>query len=457
MPSLGELFISLGFDVDDTKLKSFKSGLEDTKEAMAKVAEVAFAGIGALSLFVQQSADKAVGLNNMAIMFGANADAAQEFGNALHVLNTRISASQGMGIFGKFSEVVKGLVPLGAQQGNAISILGGYQGENSFLGTSAQAVIAHLAENYANAKARFGSAYSSKLSQAGLDPGVELLIKRLSENPEFLKSFQEDNMTAEQIAALKGFSQSSARLEIALTKFDNDVSALAAGPLGKILDELTKVIHIWDKLLTQSPDRMEKPIHVRRMSDGEKANAKSSIWESIKHPSHWFDGFSIKHIDNSSPSSISGSWDKLAPNDRAAAMYWISHVEDAKLDPKAFNPAGGGNGAKGIGQWRADRQTFFQKLTGHDLLKGTLQEQQDFLAYELMTTHKNALTKMDQESTLQGKTNAFGRYFEQGDHGPITINVHSNATDNREVAHLVVHHLQAERNAANAQTNTGGW
>ena len=59
---------------------------------------------------------------------------------------------------------------------------------------------------------------------------------------------------------------------------------------------------------------------------------------------------------------------------------------ESGFNPSAFNPAGGGQGAAGIGQWRGSRQTDFERLFGHSLRQSSFEEQLAFVQYEL--THK---------------------------------------------------------------------
>lgn len=47
----------------------------------------------------------------------------------------------------------------------------------------------------------------------------------------------------------------------------------------------------------------------------------------------------------------------LAPQGSQALMSHMMNVESRDLGPNAFNPAGGGRGAMGIGQWRGPRQS----------------------------------------------------------------------------------------------------
>lgn len=63
---------------------------------------------------------------------------------------------------------------------------------------------------------------------------------------------------------------------------------------------------------------------------------------------------------------------------------------ESGFNPQAFNPAGGGQGAQGVGQWRGDRIARFRQMFGHDPRQGTLLEQLQFMHWEL--THTEAGT-----------------------------------------------------------------
>lgn len=63
---------------------------------------------------------------------------------------------------------------------------------------------------------------------------------------------------------------------------------------------------------------------------------------------------------------------------------------ESRLDPKAFNPAGGGRGARGIGQWRGKRLDDFNRVMGKDVLDATADEQYRFMLWEWKNTEKKA-------------------------------------------------------------------
>jgi hypothetical protein len=63
---------------------------------------------------------------------------------------------------------------------------------------------------------------------------------------------------------------------------------------------------------------------------------------------------------------------------------------ESEFKAGAFNPAGGGQGAMGIAQWRGPRIEQFRKLFGHDPRHGTFEEQLLFMQWELTHTEKAA-------------------------------------------------------------------
>lgn len=83
------------------------------------------------------------------------------------------------------------------------------------------------------------------------------------------------------------------------------------------------------------------------------------------------------------------------------------------LNPKAFNPAGGGKGAAGIAQWRGQRQTNFETFAGKPLSQATLQEQLAFVDHELKTTERAAGNKIKATKSAADAAAATNAYYER--------------------------------------------
>ena len=83
-----------------------------------------------------------------------------------------------------------------------------------------------------------------------------------------------------------------------------------------------------------------------------------------------------------------------------------------------FNPrATGDHGqAFGIAQWHPDRQANFAKLFGHDIRESTLDEQAQFLLWELNNTHKKAGNALSGANSAQSGA-VFSEFFESPANG----------------------------------------
>jgi hypothetical protein len=100
--------------------------------------------------------------------------------------------------------------------------------------------------------------------------------------------------------------------------------------------------------------------------------------------------------------------------DEQAAGIVGNLIQESNLNPKAFNPTGGGKGAYGIAQWRGSRQDELLKFSGKNKLdETTLQDQLEFIIHELGTTEKKAGTDLKAQSTVEDATRSFASLYER--------------------------------------------
>ena len=101
-------------------------------------------------------------------------------------------------------------------------------------------------------------------------------------------------------------------------------------------------------------------------------------------------------------------WDE----DQTAGILAYIQAESG-FRTNAFNPAGGGQGAVGIGQWRGPRIERFKKIFGHDPRDAPLDEQITFFEWELEHTEKGAANALrqthDPGAAADTVTKLFGR------------------------------------------------
>lgn len=497
MPSLGELFISLGFDVDEAKLKNFQTSLKDTHDIMNRLGKTAAETVGVLgtafgglTLFVQNSADTSTKLGNMALMFAANAQQAQTFANALHHVNSLVSTTQGLEIFGKFSQVVTGQVPLGSGQGAAISLLGGYQGQDSFLGTSADEVISKFAKNYDVMKKQWGSAYGVWLDRAGVGAAAEPVIAQRAHDLAAYNAESQYNMTDKQIEDLRKYGQSTAEFHNAIDKFENTISASLAPDLIKFFDGATKLAIALDHFNTEHPAIAEA-----EGVGGAIAGTAGAL------------GLVKKLFGaGSAVGAVAGGLSELGIIGLLASAPWVgswagaqiaeyikAHRESSVGTSSNIDTRGGRNNNLGnikygtfaqnhgaIGQDAGGFAIFPDQETGTNAIGALLSSVYAGKGIDTIAGIISNYTKGDSPATQLAYMNMLssstGRginehlnlsdpaVIQQLVNGIIkqengiknfTINVHSNATDNQQVAQLVVKHVQTMVNTANAQTNLG--
>ena len=95
----------------------------------------------------------------------------------------------------------------------------------------------------------------------------------------------------------------------------------------------------------------------------------------------------------------------------------LQQESTANLNPNAYNSAGGGRGAHGIAQWRGSRLDNFAKRFNRPLRGSSLQQQLEFIQWEMNNTHKDALTAVKRSKTASQAAVAFESKFEKAGEG----------------------------------------
>lgn len=99
----------------------------------------------------------------------------------------------------------------------------------------------------------------------------------------------------------------------------------------------------------------------------------------------------------------------LSREQAAGATLWMDKVESG-LDPGAFNPRGGGQGALGIGQWRGPRQQALKEKYGES---PSFTQQLQFATDELKGPEKKALEQLRGAKTVDEAYQIWGKEFER--------------------------------------------
>ena len=495
MASLGELFISLGFDVDDAKLKKFKSDLRDTHEEMVKLGTVAGGTLAALSVLVNKSADGAVRLNNMAASWGANAQAAQTFANALHQVNSQISISAGQDKYRAFSEMINAKVPVGSGAYAALSLLGvknPYGTPEQALGDIRGFVSTHMG-SFGTTPEKQRARVSDLLGQIGLSDSIGAIL----EPDEKYNGASQYNIKQGVLDNLSKFAAATAEFDEALNKFSTDMSGEIGEKLVKVVEFLTKALNFADKFNTDHPGAATAEgiaegaagtlggwaILKKLFGGGAGAAgaasgagmgamrtlgvfgagigiAEGAWWltgkevEGAKAVAAWIKGggtpgASTRGINNNNPGNI-----KYGPFARFHGATGADNRGFAIFPSYEMGAASIGALLKSYGHRGIDS---IHDIVGH-YTSGDPKNVQD--SYEKMLRGMTGASSTDHLNlsdpvTLTKLVNGIIRQENGGKAAGVTINLHSNSKDNKELAHMIEERLQRHINGAYSQTNVG--
>lgn len=121
---------------------------------------------------------------------------------------------------------------------------------------------------------------------------------------------------------------------------------------------------------------------------------------------------------------------------REQAAGIVGNLEaESSLNPRAFNPDGGGQGAKGIAQWRGSRLKDFEAFAGKGIDQSTREEQMAFVHHELTAGKETAAGRaLKAATTADGAADVIVRKYER----PGNLDVESSARGNRALRLLGV-------------------
>lgn len=89
------------------------------------------------------------------------------------------------------------------------------------------------------------------------------------------------------------------------------------------------------------------------------------------------------------------------PEQASGIVGNLQQESGANLDPKIVGTERDGSKAYGIAQWRLDRVTKFKELYGKDLTSASLQEQLEYVQWELTNRYANAGAMLKRAKTAQ--------------------------------------------------------
>lgn len=393
--SIGDLFVSLGFKVDDTPLKSFDESLKSVFGTALKVAGVG-GGIAGFALALNQVADNASKIQNLNTQLGVTKQFAEGFAAAFHEANPLESFSAGLDIAGNMAKYAAAM-----QQGLAGQELGYFGG--NFADNTPEKIFDRLRSGYetaltmANGNRALVSQWVSTITGSA---GVLNMVLESSE--ELNKSWSKGIFSDEKQMDLHNYNKALSDIS---NSFDQLKASWLSVPAKQIADFL------------KSPEIQNHPetaagaaggaaligtgvasllgfgaITQAGLFAGGGYMAGSALGTYLKENGWALD---LAHATmpglpgNNKPFGLYKRGDYTDAGSQLGGYGWdkdhVNAIMKRLMVESGLNPAAvGDNGAAyGIAQWHPDRQADFAKIMGKDIHGSSVQEQLDFLNYEL--------------------------------------------------------------------------
>lgn len=233
--SIGELFVSLGFDVDDNKLKSFNSLLKEGLGDMLKLSAAATGAVVALNIFLDTASQRAVALRNFTNQTGYSAESLQKWQSVVHQTNPAIGIEQAAQSYKAASDYL-----LAARQGRGageLAMLGVNYSANMTPDEMNEAIRARLPQ----ATATYGKPWVSDLLKKiygteGVMPALQL------SKDQFDTLGQEGVVSQENLDKLAEFAKRMAEIDVQWNKFKMDLAAQWAPVVIAAIDDIEKAL-----------------------------------------------------------------------------------------------------------------------------------------------------------------------------------------------------------------------
>ena len=105
--SIGELFVSLGFDFDDTKLKSFNEGITNARNELLKVTAAATGAVAAIYEFISTPINRASQYAEFTKQLGYSSEEMQKWARVASTVNSTLSFDEALAKYKAFSKYVQ--------------------------------------------------------------------------------------------------------------------------------------------------------------------------------------------------------------------------------------------------------------------------------------------------------------------------------------------------------------
>ena len=236
---VGDLFIALGFQVDDKKLKDFNDNIKTGTLALGSMSATAAAAVYAVNRFTASSVDSSVKLSNLTAQTGVAAEEVQRFYNVAGRLNTDITLDDTINAFTQLADVIAQ-----AKLGQGPTGEAGMLGLDNIGGMTPLEVIKQLRENFKNNVAAWGQGdervIQNLMKQIGLGPEFIQTIKATDE--EFNRLYNNPILNGDAQAKLVELAKATKEMNFQWELFKGNMSAKFSPTIINFMENLNAVL-----------------------------------------------------------------------------------------------------------------------------------------------------------------------------------------------------------------------
>jgi hypothetical protein len=411
--SIGDLFVKLGFDVDDTKLKSFDDSIKSVFNTVLQLAGVTASAAGFTAL-AKGASDTALTIENLTSKFNVSTNAVQAWASALHAANPLVSRDQGINSIGQFASYLNNAATT-TQGASALNQLGVRFSAGDI--QHPEKLIAQLFETVPKMLAE----HPEKTGR------VSDLLDQLFGNVNSINVFRAGKGAYEN-AAQSGFVSEEdlnrqVRARENLAELGNTWDAFVGHVTASLAGAVIELKHDIENPL---PEDKKYPVlsGIGRWVDwlgskdiyglgsdssvfGATRQVGGAIAESVKNGDRATEARRYFESQGWSPAQAAGMVDRL--------------MKESNVNPDAVNPT---SGARGIAQWLGSRVKDFKEHAGADLAGSSFEQQLDFVNYELTKGHEQKAGKLLKETQDRHAAELTMRNaYERPDPPAVTLNV----------------------------------
>lgn len=454
--SIGDLFVKLGFDVDDQKLRGFEQDVKSVFNTLLGLAGITASAAGLYELG-KGAAETQVQWRNFNAELGGSLKTLQEFSALYKTVNPFSSLQQGQTVAGNLINYANRMIwgeggrEYGYFGGNASDFINPATGQFD-PNFAIPNILRRLRQGEPQALAIAGG-NRAKVTEweaaiAGSPDIVNVLHATSAQRSEAEKLL---TLEQEQEDATVKATEALSQLQLRWDNFVNHaIATLAPKALG-FMDTVSQ------KGLWAGVGWIGEHSYLPGLVDWA---GEHSFLPSIHSVNHAISNAVHGNIWNTGTTNgktimaqlISMGWSPA----QATGILRRLNIESG-LNPGAI----GDNGqAYGIAQWHPDRQAAFARWAGHSIIGSNLSEQLGFMNYELTQGGESrAGSILRRMGSPDAAYDAFTRYYERpasSVNNTITINVQSNA-DANEVGQIVADHFRRVIGTTYPTKNAGGY